>query len=1081
VTDAANRDWSHTIIGTYMNESVRTAAGASPIVTRRRLRLDRRPASGFVLRAAGLPVETLVTLADGLCASANADSDDKTLAAAIDRDRQLLGERLREMAQSPSLASALELASADLVAALERAGESAMVGRVERSLARYVLRAAGRATPFGLFSGCAHGVVDDGSTLEVTHTQATYRLDVERTEALVRALASEDDVRAQLSWRPHPALERLPGGRCAIPRVRNADANRSSSDYQRVVMRTGRAFWAVVERARSGSATLTDLADAISDMAGSAERAQRFVEELASLGLLRHELETPVTGVESLTWLLERLGQLAPAASAVRTALVTQAESLRAMSQGPSPDPKQLRELSRNLAALGAGDVPPARCVRADLHLRSSGLRIGSSVVDELERAAAIAAAIARHPSSTALSSLARRFAERFEGRAVPLLEAFDEELGVGWSALEEPSLAVAGPDDARERWIVNRALEAISRNEPLELSAAEVSAVSGAEIPALPALTAAIVKLVAPSAQALNSGEFELLLMQWGVPPVGLLGRFCHTDPEIEALVRELLAHEEAQDPDAVFAEIASRPPGRLGNVVDRPLLRGWEIDYCGPSGAAPERQLPLDDLLVMARRGRLILWSSRLGRRVEPRMSNALSLGRRRPPLLRFLALLEQRQVDPQSWTWPAALERCAHLPRVRTGRSILAVERWCVADVELARWSRAGGASRLRAVWLWRDRERVPRWVRAGIGDQLALIDLDNVLAVDLLVAELARDPRHLVEEAWPVPGASAVRGRGGTLEHELLIPFLSLAPANTSPLGAPATTTTVVRRFPPGSQWLYVKLYGASAVLERLLAHRLAPVCERLVADGAIDRWFALRMEDPDEHLRIRLHGDPRRLLEEALSELQDATASLQEDGRIWRVALDTYEREVERYGGDDGVEAAEEFFWHDSCLLAAMLDEKPDAEQRFWVAVAGSMHLLATLRDDRERAAVMGAARAALREALGVATSLARLHADTTRRDLPLVRSRAHSEDMARATAAAFERWRQRVDIPLARIAKLQATGKLTAPPDAVVTSFVHLHCHRMLSEDGRRTELRLQDLLAQHYGSAAARTSESRP
>ena len=78
-------------------------------------------------------------------------------------------------------------------------------------------------------------------------------------------------------------------------------------------------------------------------------------------------------------------------------------------------------------------------------------------------------------------------------------------------------------------------------------------------------------------------------------------------------------------------------------------------------------------------------------------------------------------------------------------------------------------------------------------------------------------------------------------------------------------------------------------------------------------GAADGWFFVRYGDPDWHLRVRFHGEPARLHAEVLPALQAAAAPLLDDGRVWRLQLDTYEREVERYGGPEGVALAERLF------------------------------------------------------------------------------------------------------------------------------------------------------------------------
>src|SRR5262249_37635552 len=149
------------------------------------------------------------------------------------------------------------------------------------------------------------------------------------------------------------------------------------------------------------------------------------------------------------------------------------------------------------------------------------------------------------------------------------------------------------------------------------------------------------------------------------------------------------------------------------------------------------------------------------------------------------------------------------------------------------------------------------------------------------------------------------------------------------------------------FPPGSEWLYVKLYTGPAILDQVLRDVVGPLVETVLRAGAVDRWFFIRYGDPDWHLRLRFHGEPARLHPAVLPALQAAAAPLLAGGRAWRLQLDTYEREVERYGGPEGIVLAERLFHADSeaiLALAGLLAEDARGDLRWRLALVG-MHLL----------------------------------------------------------------------------------------------------------------------------------------
>jgi hypothetical protein len=190
------------------------------------------------------------------------------------------------------------------------------------------------------------------------------------------------------------------------------------------------------------------------------------------------------------------------------------------------------------------------------------------------------------------------------------------------------------------------------------------------------------------------------------------LLGRFCHVDEELHQLVRAHLAAEEAVHPERVFAEVVHLPEGRVGNILSRPVLRGYEISYLGRSGAPADRQLPLSDLLVSVQGERIVLRSRRLGCEVVPRLTTAHNHIGRGLGVYRFLCALQCQQINPGIvWDW-GPLGHAPFLPRVVSGRVILSRARWNLGESELAAFREPRGARQFAAVQRLRERHRLPR---------------------------------------------------------------------------------------------------------------------------------------------------------------------------------------------------------------------------------------------------------------------------------------------------------------------------------------------------------------------------------
>jgi thiopeptide-type bacteriocin biosynthesis protein len=130
------------------------------------------------------------------------------------------------------------------------------------------------------------------------------------------------------------------------------------------------------------------------------------------------------------------------------------------------------------------------------------------------------------------------------------------------------------------------------------------------------------------------------------------------------------------------------------------------------------------------------------------------------------------------------------------------------------------------------------------------------------------------------------------------------------------------TTAQRRYFPGGEWLYARLYCSRYRQDDLLNSHIPALVAGL--PSSVDRWFFVGYRDPESHLRLRFHGPASVLHSQVLPALHDVTAKLCKAGLVSRLVLDTYEPEIDRYGGPSAVDAAEKAFAADSAAALAQL-------------------------------------------------------------------------------------------------------------------------------------------------------------
>lgn len=130
-------------------------------------------------------------------------------------------------------------------------------------------------------------------------------------------------------------------------------------------------------------------------------------------------------------------------------------------------------------------------------------------------------------------------------------------------------------------------------------------------------------------------------------------------------------------------------------------------------------------------------------------------------------------------------------------------------------------------------------------------------------------------------------------------------------------------TIQRTYIPGSEWLYIKIYSGVKTAESFLIKEIYPLTITIGKRQWIDKWFFIRYADPDTHLRIRFLLKDRQYTSNVLDLFHKKLKRLMQENIIWKVQIDTYNRELERYG-NSLIEEAESFFWIDSETVLSII-------------------------------------------------------------------------------------------------------------------------------------------------------------
>jgi lantibiotic biosynthesis protein len=989
----------------------------------------------------------------------------------------------------PRVRRAVAVGSVSLLSALDRFEQSSLSrrdsARLIAKLLRYQIRMSTRPTPYGLFAGC--GIASFGSTtslkIRTAFDHSHTRPDMAWLMEFVAAAEADAAIRRRLRPIRNPLI-RFEGDRISLA---ERMAPHGTGGAQPVSARAT----SVVERALELAGSCRDYGELAARLEESSpnatpEKVERLLGELREQTFLLTDLRPPLTTASPARCVLDKLASI-PEASALREKLEALLAACAEWDKVPHVDSvSAFRSLLKQMDCPedGSKDVP----VQVDLALSAEG-QIASNVAQDAARAAELLLRFS--PSPRGLSSIAayrNAFIARYgHEREVPLVELLDPDRGLGPASAH--GHAFTGPNPAvsaaRAQTLLALACAALRRGRrAVSLTEREIARLETwrPRAESAPVSLDINVMVAAQSAEAIDAGDYMLVVgPNLGAWAAGKnFGRFAHLHAAESGrgpLCRAASAEQAAHYSDHIWAELVFMPRNaRSANVTIRPAIRSHEIVFGVSPGVVSENVIPIDELVVGIADGNFYVFWPAAGKRVRFVSGHMLNY-QGAPPAAQFLLETAYRDaVSFSSFDWGPA-ESFPFLPRVQVGRIALRPAEWKLAKDTLA--NNDGDAFNK-----WRQEWDVPRYVCLAYGDNRLVLDLDLPDHVEQILSELAKMPEGHglpLQEVLPALDEAWLAGVEGRYYSEFIVPLVlrpverASAKEASSHESAPATeiaapavekTTTAAATYrrlrPPGSEWLYLKLYCSRKREDDLISSLPAFAANAIAAELA-DSWFYIRYGDPDPHIRFRFHGLPERLSNQLFGQACQWANGLLENGTCNRVAFDTYDREIERFGGEEGMAVSEKLFHADSVACAELVGI---LRSKQWKDPDDRTVLFALTTDDLLAAAGLdGTDRTAwykrqLPDARDSGTEYRRLKGGL-RAALGDPAKWLTGRSFGEAILDALRQRRQSLSLVATALQQLNDERTIGQPLPVLCASYAHLHLNRLGAADDERMLLGL--------------------
>ena len=277
------------------------------------------------------------------------------------------------------------------------------------------------------------------------------------------------------------------------------------------------------------------------------------------------------------------------------------------------------------------------------------------------------------------------------------------------------------------------------------------------------------------------------------------------------------------------------------------------------------------------------------------------------------------------------------------------------------------------------------------------------------------------------------------------------------------------------FIPGSEWVYFKLYTGTKTADAILQNELYRYVRELLNNGIIDKWFFIRYTDPDFHIRLRLHLKEIRHFTFVFNRFFEVFNPLINNGFVWDIQCNTYQREIDRYGSNS-ISFVEDLFFIDSEYIIPLLHrlDNENAEQQRWrlALLLIDSFLSAFSFDVPQRKELLAFMADNSKKEFGF------VHHNVTKQLND--KYRANRKEIANAMASENEilNARRQAMIPVAeKLTGMEKAGELQVELKSLLTSLIHMTMNRWFRTKNRLHEMVIYEFLARYYASEIAKNS----
>jgi lantibiotic biosynthesis protein len=973
--------------------------------------------------------------------------------------------------------------------------EQKQIRKLLYSLTKYYQRMCTRVTPFGLFAGCSTLAIDQVEATDINMKRSPVhrysRLDMDFLFCLIQYIEKDYDIRKKLRYKKNSTIYAI-GDQYRYVEYVYVNNRRK---YTITAVDKNEYLDKLIEKCSIDRLDYSMLLQLLTDDEISEEEAEQYIHQLIDSQLIVTNLEMELAGDDALVRLIRKLNKIKCDKLMPLIDLLEEIQQkLISLDKNGMNEIHQYESIIDKINNLGI-NYSIEKLFQVDFVAPiDDKSRFEKKDIEDILAILGPLSAFSKENPNFKLKRFIEKYKERYDTEEVQLVQVLDTDIGIGYP-VDHDRTNTPFVDDFRvhmakktdnttidniDSYLLSLITNAYSeKKQSIELNINEFAEMASQR------WNEKLLNDLQPSMniifQVVDCNQEKKILFEVasGTSSIDIIGRFGHTKDTIHESIKEIAQHESNINANFIMADIVHLPEARHGNIICKPQIYDYQIPFMAKASVDNEHVIDITDLFISINsNGNIMLRSKKINKYIIPRLNNSHNFSYNSLPVYHFLSEIQnQSRLRYIKFHWGTWSNYFKFFPRVTCGKFVLSLASWRVYNQDLKTivdlYNKSIDFNIIKsAVDDWRSNNSIPEMFLLVEGDNELHVNTANKLSLLTFIDEVKNKQSFIIEEFLSPYHGNKLQEN---YVKQFALPILRRK-ADFVPEVKESINSPIRRKISPGNNVLYIKIYGGASIVEKNVLLRLHQLIEILAVD--IDKWFFIRYNDPHDHIRLRFFLKRAQDASKICIDINTLLQPLMDSNILWKVEIDTYVRELERYT-PQFMELSESLFYHDSkCALEVLnaIYQSDNLEQYRWMSALINIDMLLTdmgMEDLEEKYKLVSRIRNSFFNEFGGSLDLNRTLSD---------KYRSHRKLIEIALIAALENetafnlnniFKNRSKYIIAIIDEIKTSGG-DKKIEELAVSYIHMTLNRLFLAQPRKHELIIYDFLERFYKSRIA-------